>query len=797
MSRYILLLVLAVLVADYSVRAQTTFQVSGNAFIDANEDGTAQNNEQNIIEGIVVIFRNTPYCITHTDPSGKWKLTKIGGTSKLDPGGAPYCINTNSLTSIKSGWVRKTTSVVYGYTWGDTNGDGLDKSEPYLGDIKVTLTKGGKAIGEVTTTAKEDGYRFIDLETGEHCLKFEDPSKKLVITSIGETNKVDPKTSTICFTIPPSEQKLIVAGFTDPKNVKLPIEGMEMEVIMEEPYLADIVATLQDQDGKTIKEFTTLAKFEGFKSDPLPAGKYCMVAKDPTGKYVITNIGSDSKFDPITSKYCFDHPLLNPVAIGMIEKYTCKITGYAWESKNGLLIVGKNPVIVAQVIITKPDDPEFKEIKFTTPNQDVVSTFADNLEPGRYCMKFTAEGLDAIDLSEDNVFPKENNTHCIDLKTDGKACSAYIKAGFKKEGAKYSISGHEFGDTNGKPNGIDSSEPYLSDIEFSLTKGEDVDIGKKVADAKRYGYTFDGLDAGDYCLRVKDTSANGRVVSPVKGIDHQFDALSSKYCFKIPFEGQTPTKPHIITAGMTPKYYSLTGHAFGDINGAPNGIDKSEPYEGDIQLILTKDDGNEVDKVVIEAKADGYLMENIFAGQYCLTAKDVSDPPKGRTISPVKGPDNQFDPESWSYYFVVPFSDQNDVGSKHRITVGVVPKKEEPKLYNVAISIFEDKNKNGENDKEPWFGTTRATITKEGSSDPPKTITIPASRTGYTFRGLSEGEYTIKFIDPKNRALPTIIGKDNVISPANSKYTFKLNDEMVNFGKETYKFQGGFALKKK
>eukprot|EP01133_Synstelium_polycarpum_P001382 gene1382-1592_t len=566
--------------------------------------------------------------------------------------------------------------VIEGFAWNDKNADGKDKvGESYLAGIEATLqSKTGEPIQTVTSVAKYEGFVFDPVPAGSYCIVAKDPSGKMIVSPLGD-NKFDPKTSMFCFDTP-LEKPFALGLHEKPAAVKGPIEGFAWNdknnngnVDIGEEYIPGVEVSLMNAQFKIIQNLTTTA--QGFKFDDVEPGKYCVLYKE-LPKYKTSDVGEDNKFESTT--YCFDHPLGDKVALGLVEHpHTCEILALAFNDTNGDGIAFREPNIDAEGELTKPDDPEFKPIKFNTGAD--VKTF-EKMAPGKYCMKLTAKGMETIDISRDNVFSKENSSACFTVEFDARdKCSIVIRGGFvtaKENPALYSIHGHAFGDTNGEPNGIDKGEPYLKGIEITLLSAEGIPLGETNIEPKDKGYKFEDLTPGYYCLKVKDTTDEGRLVSPVIGADNKFDAKNNMYCFTLPMEGQ---------------------------------------------------------------------------------ASGTSTP----------------------------------------ITVGMVTK---PKFYNIQVTVFEDKNKNGDNDKEPYYGPMRGTLTKEGQTEPFKSFTIPASRTGATIRDLPEGKYTIKITDPKNRVLPTKIGKDNVIDPANNKHTFTLNDKQVNSPPKTYKFQGGFALKK-
>ncbi|GAM22750.1 hypothetical protein SAMD00019534_059250 [Acytostelium subglobosum LB1] len=612
------------------------------------------------------------YCLKITDPTGGYKTGPMGTDNKFNESSIncftldATTVNSKGELDIAAGFVPAGTEPVYtirGYSWIDSNKNGKSEAgEPWLGDMTGTLTDiDGKEIGTFTTDAakKYDGFRFDNMKQGGYCIKISDPKKAYDNGPMGDDNKINPSTQKYCFsvdatTVDSSMIFNIPAGFipTVP-GPKYTIRGYSWVDSNKdgvsntgEPWLGGMSGVLMDENGNTLRTFTTDAskRYDGFRYENLNPGKYCLKISDPNGGYKTGPIGTDNKFNS-SSINCFilDATTVNSagildvaagfVPVGTEPVYT--IRGYSWidSNKNGKSEAGEPWLGDMTGTLTDIDGKEIGT--FTTDTSKKYDGFRfDNMKQGGYCVKISdpKKTYDNGPMGDDNKINPSTQKYCfsVDATTVDSSKQFNIPAGFVPAvvGPKYTIRGYSWIDAN-KDGVSNTGEAWLGGMSGVLMDGDGNTLKTFTTDAsKRYdGFRFENLNPGKYCLKISDPNG-GYKTGPI-GTDNKFNS-SSIYCFTLDATTVNSKNELDISAGFVPvgtePVYTIRGYSWIDSN--KNGKSEAgEPWLGDMTGTLTDIDGKEIGTFTTDAakKYDGFRFDNMKQGGYCVK---ISDPKK-------------------------------------------------------------------------------------------------------------------------------------------------------------------------
>eukprot|EP01133_Synstelium_polycarpum_P016635 gene16635-19765_t len=793
--------------------SEKVFTVECVAFNDTNKDGVNDDTEVNI-EGIECQLLDTDgkpvgskvettkdgakipdvkegeHCLKMSDPKKELEHSILGKDNTVDPTSEKSCFTlpiegeTSDTHKVQGGFVAKkeeppaTDYSIIGNAFKDGNLNGVeDSDDPQLGGLEAVLSHKGGAVVKEFKTEKKRQFKVEKLAAGEYCLKITDPAKKMKPTKVGEglDNKLDPKTSEYCFTLPAegsTEKQLeILAGFNEPPPT-FTIEGNAFRDVnrdgnedVDDPAIGGLEIKLTDKEGKELHKETTDKK-KPFSFPDLLAGDYCLVIKDPEDKLKPTVLtGKDNKFDPETGKYCFSLPMegsldqVVTILAGMNEEELYEITGNAFKDTNG---DGNED----------DDDPDLAGIHGVLTNEadEEVATFdterktpfsVGNLKKGKYCleMKDPSDKLKPTVLSGDNKIDPETNKHCFDLPEAGSTEPIYtILAGFaepKEETTHVTISTFKDANTDGTK---DDGEDPVAGLEGVISDKNGKPVDTFTTDGSS-SPSFD-LKAGDYCVKITDPAK--KVKTTVEGKDNKFK--DSKYCFKLP-EGEE--KELTISAGfvddVVEKKYEIKATAFKDIDH--DGLyGEDEPLLADVEGVLTKE-GKEVGKFTTKRNGPSSIKD-LPAGEYCVTMK-----PKDDKLKTTKMADdgNQIDPETNKHCFKLPATEGEE--DKPYEILGGFALPPPVDTYEVKIQTFKDASKDGTKDEgeAPVIGLEGEILNNDGKAVGKFTTDDKEA----SVKGLPAGDYCLKLVDKLDKVKPTVEGKDNKLNKE-SKYCFKL-----------------------
>ncbi|GAM27464.1 hypothetical protein SAMD00019534_106400 [Acytostelium subglobosum LB1] len=682
-----------------------TYTIRGYSWIDTNNDGVSNPGEPWLdgmkgvltdINGKVLQnfttdaskaydgfrFDKMPaggYCLKITDPKGNYFTGPIGTDNKFNSTGQ-YCFSLDSTTvdasgilNIPSGFTPKPPPkyTIRGYSWIDSNSNGDDNpGEPWLGGMNGELTdsNGNLLQSFITDAAKwKDGFRFDNMTQGGYCLRITDPQRNFSTGPIGNDNKFN-SNGQYCFsldstTVDSNGTLTIAAGFI--KVPKYTIRGYSWIDTSKdgvsnagEPWLGGMKGELTDINGKVLQNFTTDASkgFDGFRCENLIQGRYCLKITDPQGNYATGPIGTDNKFNT-AGQYCFSldsttvdaNGNLN-IAAGFtkIPKYT--VRGYSWidTSNDGVSNAGEPWLGGMKGELTDINGKVLQN--FTTDASKGYDGFrCENLLPGRYCLKITdPQGNYATGpIGTDNKFNTAGQ-YCfsLDSTTVDANGNLNIAAGFTKI-PKYTIRGYSWIDTS-KDGVSNPGEPWLDKIDGQLTDSNGNVLQNFTTEAaKGYdGFRLDNLIQGRYCIKLTDPKG-AYVPSPI-GADNKFDS-TGQYCFMINSTTVDSSGNFNVPAGFVPVEYTIRGYSW--IDTSKDGVSNSgEPWLGGMKGELTDKAGNVLKTFTTDASKfyDGFRLENITAGDYCIKMND----PQGTYVTGPIGADNKFDRTS-KYCFIV------------------------------------------------------------------------------------------------------------------------------------------------
>ncbi|GAM18225.1 hypothetical protein SAMD00019534_014000 [Acytostelium subglobosum LB1] len=361
----------------------------------------------------------------------------------------------------------------------------------------------------------------------------------------------------------------------------------------------------------------------------------------------------------------------------------------------------------------------------------------------------------------------------------------------------YSVNGFAFLDSN--KNGIfEAGEAYLDGITVELTNEAGSVLGSGPTDASkaRNGYSFTGLVAGKYCLKMTPPYAGGYLNGPT-GTDNNFDPTTCKYCFDLNENTVDASKNLALPSGFvaSANKFVVLGYAWNDLNS--NGADNSgEPYLGGMAVTLTDKDGKQLATSTTDAslKTSGYKFENLDEGDYCLM---ITDPNSIYSNGPA-GTSNKFDTDG-KYCFNLGPSTVN--ANKELVApAGFTAANPLPK-YTLYGYAWNDLNSNGEdNSGEPYLGGMQGILyskNKDDSLTEVKKFTTSAAGgadNGFRIPDLDNGAYCIKMSDPSDVYSNGPTGVTNKFD-LTGQYCFSLDDTTTNVKKEM-KVAAGFNIPK-
>eukprot|EP01133_Synstelium_polycarpum_P018128 gene18128-21663_t len=660
--------------------------------------------------------------------------------------------------------------------------------DPIPEEAEVSLV--GEKSGEVFETVKTTSLaEFKNQPRGQYCVVVTPPDS-LKITEYTYNNQM-PESGRWCFgDVPDAREpvKMLNVGLT--KAIPMFIKGFawidnNYNGVKEDgeelggPY----EATLTQEDTE-IDNFKIEKKEDGFLRK-IRAGNYCLTVTDAEEGKTPTKIGKDNLISPDTHQHCFTMPPADtkPNDDGKIEyeikagfTSTFDIKGYAWKdlNKDDKENEGDQKLVVDVEI--KRDGEAVQTFK--TKEED-GSFFAGLLPPGNYCITFKSKGLEPVKMSDEFSHIDSKGEKCFTLPTeDGEEVD--IKAGFKDAareqyvGLLLWIDNTNDGDLSPPVDKYYEGKFDIIDQETNKTVKAGLDSKKDRPSARTY------LVPGKYCIKLDLPD----MVPTFSGRDSPYQKDDERVCFEIEKDKDSQE----VRLGFR-EAFTLGVHIFEDLNHDGEQDQNKEEDLAGIKVSFSKYDrvptmiGDQVYmargknlSVFFEKETDSngdIDVGKVDPVEICIKAVD----PKGKMSVTVKGKDNVLEPDGTRCFFIPirPADRYAPIPSRSVVKGGF------ENSYSLTIVNFDDVNKNGKDDDKKFYGPMRGQLTKDDK--PPvviKTFTVPASRTGFKLRSLVPGKYILKLSDPKNRYKPTQLGGDNMIDPANNKYSFEIGSDTVD-----------------
>ncbi|MDM8517097.1 SdrD B-like domain-containing protein, partial [Desulfobacterales bacterium HSG16] len=741
--------------------------VDGIVFDDLNGDGH-RNSDENGLGGVVVTLVNdNGFTVgsTVTSSSGYYSFSSIptGGYTvhETDPDDyvsttsntVPIVVYENGLATANFG-DRHASGDVAGIVFNDMNGNGLqDADENGIAGVTIELLDNSGNITANVATDRNGSYIFSDIAPGDYKIRETDPSGFVSTTADLVTLSVNTgETSTADFG---DRQTGSVDGivFNDMNG-----DGVQDA---DEPGLSGVVIELLDSDNEVI--MSTVASIDGSYTFPnVVEGDYTVRETDPASYISITdNLVTVSVNAGITSTVDFG------------DQQTGTIDGTVFDDINGNGTQDAGESGISGVVIELLDS-DGNVVMDTTTSGVGTYTFSDIIK-GVYTIHETDPS--GFTSTTGNIVPVTISGGSADI----------VDFGDQQTGT---ISGTVFNDING--NGVqDAGEVGIGGVTVQL---EDVygDMKTVVTDDNG-SYIFTGILEGIYTVHETDpsgyisTTANSASVIITEGSaatasfgDQQTGTISGivfddingngvqdagesgiggvtveltgdngdvrtivtsgngSYVFTEVLEGNYTVR-EIDPSGFTSttansasvtvegngagianfgdqQTGTISGVVFNDING--NGVqDAGEDGIGGVTVELVDENGDV--KTVITAGNGSYVFTGVSEGSY--TVREID--PSGFTSTTSNSTSVTVTGDGAA---TASFGDQ---------TTGTI-----------SGIVFNDENGNGVQD-EGESGIGGVTVELDDGAGTVTTV-ITAGNGSYIFIDVTEGDYTIREIDP-------------------------------------------------
>eukprot|EP01133_Synstelium_polycarpum_P006617 gene6617-7690_t len=730
-------------------------------------------------------LRGGNYTVKFLDPRNKYKPTILGKDNKMDPANNTHKfeLNTDTVNKIKMNKIllflalslvlivslksvdaqpAAKTLKLFITPWIDDNNNGIRDSDEKTVRKTFDVTLFTESGVEIEAWEMDSNSPQISraLEAGKgYCVTVTSQDGELVAIPKSKDSVIDPSSFEYCFKIPADttdKEFDVMAGFHKVYSVV----GHTYLAEGDKP-LPDVHVVIKDKDDIEVQSFDTGSEGE-FLAGYLSAGDYCLTMKSKGNKPVDK---VDEK-NVLNSKgeHCFKLPPAEGVEYKIEARFEkggsgSVIKGITWKDLNSNGVKDSNEEFYGPInaILYKGDD----QVDSWTIQADAEGYTREIEEEGDYTLTMMdmSNGYEPTVLGKDNQIKKDSYLHAFKVPFADGATELTISGGFVQT---YDLNGIAYLSDGPTQSPLPGAKGRVLN-----SKGEEVQKFETDPDGK---YLVGSLEAGEYTLEFNHDEYI---------LGYGFDPKTQSKKFTLP-NPDGKDKPLTINAYFKKSGVVVSGLTFKDTNG--DGIMKEgENPIGKIKVTLYRGNPSPGHEEILQettTKDDGkYRFKGIEEGSYCIKMVDTT----GKLVP------SKLDGGLGAGY--------NKLDDKGLACIYVMNRALEiyggfASTYSISGINFIDANKNGQNDKEKYYGPMRVTITKDDGTFT-KTVTAPASRSGYKIRDLPAGKYTIKIVDPKNKYKPTILGKDNKISPANNTHKFELNADAVDkFG--DYKIDGGW-----
>ncbi|MBK1986128.1 carboxypeptidase regulatory-like domain-containing protein [Sphaerospermopsis aphanizomenoides BCCUSP55] len=641
------------------------------------------------------------------------------------------------------------------FVFEDRNANGIqDAGEAGIANATVRLLDTNGNIIATTTTDSNGLYSFNNLLPGDYKVQFVQPNdfNSVSPTNAGSNDAVDSDAdvnlTTGVINLSPGENDTTVdAGFYNTAAlgdfVFVDANNNGIQDAGEAGLSGVKVELINPADGSVITSITTDAN-GGYNFSGLTPGDYQVRFTAPTGySFSTANQGGDDAKDSdanittgLTQTVTLTSGEFNSTLdAGLVP--LASLGNFVFEDKNanGIQDAGETGIANATVNLL---DANGNFITSTTTNGSGQYSF-NNLQPGDYKVQFVQptgfngvslanqggdDSLDSDGLVSDVVTlsPGENNTT--------------IDSGFYKTA---SLGDFVFKDTNN--NGIQNAgEAGFSGVTVELINPVDESVIASTTTDANGGYNFSGLTPGDYQVRFTAPTGYSFTASN-QGADDAKDSDAN------PSTGVTQTVTltsgefnGTLDAGLV-QLASLGNFVFEDKNA--NGIqDEGETGIANATVQLLKASGTVIKTTTTDA--DGlYSFTNLQPGDYKV---QFVQPTGFDGVSPAnQGGDDAVDSDGLISDFVNLSPGENDT----TVDSGFY------KTASLGDFVFVDANNNGIQDAgEAGLGGVTVELINPADGSVITSTTTDANG-GYSFSGLTPGDYQVKFSAPTGYGFST------------------------------------------
>ncbi|WP_413175367.1 SdrD B-like domain-containing protein [Anabaena azotica] len=716
------------------------------------------------VNGVYNFTDLTPgtYSVGFVAPNGyTFSGQDLGGNDATDSDANPTTGKTQTIT-VTSGEYNDTLDAglvplasLGNFVFEDKNANGIQEAgEAGIANATVNLLDAAGNFITSTTTDSNGLYSFSNLTPGNYKVQFVQPTNFNGVSPVdaGSNDAVDSDAgvnlTTGIINLSPGENDDTVDGgfyktaslgdyvFVDANN-----NGIQDD---SEAGLGGVtVELINPANGSVITSITTDA-YGGYNFSGLTPGDYQVRFTAPSGySFSTANQGGDDTKDSdanittgLTQTVTLTSGEFNSTLdAGLVP--LANLGNFVFEDKNanGIQDAGETGIANATVNLL---DAAGNFITSTTTNGNGLYSFT-NLRPGDYKVQFVQptgfngvsaanqgsdDSLDSDGLISDvvNLSPGENNTT--------------VDSGFYKTA---SLGDFVFNDANN--NGIqDTGEAGIDGVEVQLINPTNDSVIATTTTTNNGSYQFSGLIPGDY--QVKFIAKAGYTFT--KADQGANDAKDSD---ATPSTGLTQTVTltsgefnGTLDAGLV-ALASLGNFVFEDKNA--NGIqDEGEAGIANATVKLLNASGTVIKTTTTDA--DGlYSFTNLQSGDYKV---QFVQPTGFNGVSPANvGGDDSVDSDGLVSDIVNLSPGENDT----TVDSGFY------KTASLGDFVFVDANNNGIQDAgEAGLGGVTVELINP-ADDSVITSTITDANGGYSFSGLTPGDYQVKFTAPTGYSFST------------------------------------------
>ena len=673
----------------------------------------------------------------------------------------------DDITDVDAGVEDPAGASISGRYFCDENDNDVDDGEPGISGAVVSLLDDAGNVVASTTTNGDGSYTFGGLAAGTYTVAFaaDAEGKTFVGQDAGDDDTID--------------SDVDGGGVTDPISVGINESVTDVDAGVEDPGTAslagvvfcdengnavedggdtrvpNVVVELLDGDGNVVGSTTTDAD-GAYEFVGLDAGEYAV--RFPTavdGKTLVAQDAGDD--DTVDSDADQGTGVTAPVSLEIGERVEDIDAGVAVADTGDAEIRGRvfmdsdddsqdnnngDEMGIFGVVVELLDDAG-NVVASTLTGPDGGYAFT-GLDAGTYAVDFPTATQDGKVLVDANVGDDVSDSDAT--QPDGVTGPITVgigevsddnDAGFEDPGAS-SISGVVFCDEDGSATESAGDTPVpgvvVTLIGIDGDSGDEVVLASTTTDADG-GYTFTGLDAGEYQVDFPTAVDGKTLVAQDAGDDDTIDSDAGP-------DGRTDSIFLGINDDITdvdagvedPAGASISGRYFCDEND--NDVDDGEPGVSGAVVSLLDDAGNVVASTT--TNGDGsYTFGGLAAGTYTVAFAADAD---GKTfVGQDAGDDDTIDSDVDGGGVTDPIS----VGINESVTdvdAGV----EDPGTASLAGVVFCDENGNAVEDGGDTRVPNVVVELLDGDGNVVGSTTTDADG-AYEFVGLDAGEYAVRF----------------------------------------------------